>query len=107
MAFLPLTGHALNKEEMGYHGKFGHTLGTIQHISLMIKIEIYYTTCYLETHTTAPTLPCFHGLKCCVQYLTVHSHKSIFYPSNCYDGINFVILTCSENQFEDHTGHNC
>ena len=32
---LPLTGNALHKLEMEYHGKFGHTLGRIHHIALM------------------------------------------------------------------------
>ena len=40
MAVLPLTGHALNKAEMEYNGKFGYTLGSIQHISLMSRIEL-------------------------------------------------------------------
>ena len=26
LAVLPLTGHALHKSEMEYHGKFGHTI---------------------------------------------------------------------------------
>ena len=29
-----LTGHALHKSEIEFYGKFGHTLGSIQHISL-------------------------------------------------------------------------
>ena len=29
MAELPLTGNALHKAEMEYHGKFEHTLGSI------------------------------------------------------------------------------
>ena len=32
LAALPLTEHAIQKAEMEYHGKFGHTLGRIQHI---------------------------------------------------------------------------
>ena len=40
MAALPLIGHALNKAEMEYHGKFGHTLGRILHIALMSRLEI-------------------------------------------------------------------
>ena len=35
LAALILTGHALHKAEMEYHGKFGHKLGRIQHISNM------------------------------------------------------------------------
>ena len=41
MAALPLTVHALHKSEMEYHRKFGHTLGRIQHISLMSIIGIF------------------------------------------------------------------
>ena len=42
MDALPLTGNSLHKAEMEYHGKFGHTLGRIQHIALMSKIGICY-----------------------------------------------------------------
>ena len=103
MAALPLTGHLLHKAEMEYHGKFGHTLGRIQHISFMIRIDIFYATCYLETQTVAPTLPGFQGIKRCVQYLASHPHKPIFYPSNSYDGSNFIILTWSWNQAKGRT----
>ena len=41
MAEIPLTGNAFHKSEMEYHGKFGHTFGRIQHISLIIRIEIF------------------------------------------------------------------
>ena len=67
---------------MEYHGKFGHTLGRIQHISIMSRIDICYATCCLSTQTVAPTLPCLQGIKICVQYLSSHPHKTIFYPSN-------------------------
>ena len=40
LAALPLTGHVLHKAEMEYHGKFGHTIGRIQHISLMSIIYL-------------------------------------------------------------------
>ena len=40
MAAIPLTGHDLQKAEMEYHGKFGHTSGRIQHIALMSRINI-------------------------------------------------------------------
>ena len=59
LAALPLTAHFLQKAEMEYHGKFGHTLGRIQHIDLMIKIDLCYATCRLATQTVAPTLPRF------------------------------------------------
>ena len=86
MAAIPLTGHALQKAEMEYHGKFGHTLGRIEHIALMSRIDLCYATCCLTTQTLAPTLPSFQGIKRCVQYLAGNLHKPIFYPSNSYDG---------------------
>ena len=107
MADLPLTVHALQKAEMEYHGKFGHTLGRIQHIALMSKIDLCYATCRLETQTVAPTLPGFQGIKRCVQYLASHPHKPIFYPFNSYDGSNVIKLTWSGNQVEYHTTQNC
>ena len=63
LAALPLTRHALHRAEMEYHGKFGHTLGRIQIIALMIKIDLYYETCRLAAQNVAPTLPCFQGIK--------------------------------------------
>ena len=63
---------------MEYDGKFGHTLGRIQHISLMSIIDLCYATCRLATQTVAPTLPVFQGIKLCVQYLASHPHKPIF-----------------------------
>ena len=107
MAALPLTGHALHKTEMEYHGKFGHTLGGIQYISLMIRIELFNATCHLATQTVAPTLPVFQGIKRCVQYLDSHPHKPIFYPSNSYGGSNLIRITWSGNQVEYHTTQNC
>ena len=86
LAALPLTGHALQKSEMEYHGKFGHTLGRIQHIAIIRIIDLFYATCRLETQTVAPALPGFQGIKRCVQYLAIHPHKPLFYPSNSYDG---------------------
>ena len=103
MAGLQLTGHALQKAEMEYHGKCGHTLGRIQHISLMIRIDIFYATCRLATQTVAPTLTGFQGIKRCVQYLASHPHKPIFYPSQSYEGSNVIRLTWSGNQVEYHT----
>ena len=43
MATLTLTGNALRKAEMEYNVKFGHTLGSSQHIALMSRIYICYT----------------------------------------------------------------
>ena len=86
MDALSLSRHTLHKAEMEYHGKFGHTLGRIQHISLISRIDICYATCILATQTVSPTLPGFQDIKRCVQYLASQSHKLIFSPSNYYDG---------------------
>ena len=91
---------------MEYHGKFGHTLGRIQHIALMSRTDLCYATCRLDTQTVAPTLPSFQGIKRCVKYLDSHPHKPIFYPSNYYDGSNVIRLTWSGNQVEYHTTQN-
>ena len=85
---------------MEYHGKFGHTLGRIQHIALMSRIDICYATCHLATQTIEPNFPGFQGIKLFVQYLSSHPHKPIFYPSTYYDGSNVIRLTYSGNQFE-------
>ena len=85
MAAPPLKGHELHKAEMEYHGKCGHTLGRIQQIALMSRIDICYETRYLATQTVAHTLSGFQSIKRCVQYLASHPHKSTFYPSNSYD----------------------
>ena len=86
---------------MEYHSKFEHTIGRIQHISIMIRIGIFYTVCCMGTQNMEPTLPCFQGLKCCIHYLNSHSLKPIFYPYNYYYGSNFIRLVWSGNQFED------
>ena len=78
MTALTLPGHVLHKAEMEYHRKFGHTLGRIQHIIIMSRIELCYATCSISTQTVAPTLPCFQGIKRCVRYLASHPHKPIF-----------------------------
>ena len=85
---------------MEYHRKFGHTLGRIQKNSLMSTIDLYYSTCCLAIQTVAPNLPSFQGIKRCVQYLASHPHKSIFYPSNSYDGSNIIRLTWRGNKVE-------
>ena len=90
MVALTLTGHALDKAKMYYHGKFGHTLGRIQQISLMSIIDIFYATCGLSTQTVAPTLPDLQVIKRYVQYLASHPHKTIFCPSNFHDGSNVI-----------------
>ena len=93
MAALPLTGYYLSKAEMEYHGNFGHYIGQIQHISIMRRIGIYYTACRMVTKTLKPTIPVFQGLNHRIQYMANNPHKPIFYPSNYYDGSNFIRLT--------------
>ena len=44
MAALSLTGNDIHKAEMENYRKFGHTLGSIQHIDFMSRIDIFYTT---------------------------------------------------------------
>ena len=63
MAAIALTGNALSNSKMEYHGKCGHTLGRIQHIAIMIKLNICYENCHLETQTVAPTLNGFQYIK--------------------------------------------
>ena len=78
---------------MEYYGKFGHALGRIQHIAFMGIIYICYTAYLLENKIVAPTLTVFQGLMRCIQYLTSHPYKPIFYSSDYYDGINVIRLT--------------
>ena len=92
---------------MEYHGKFGHTLGRIQHIALMSRLDICYAIFSLETQTIAPTLPGFQGIKRCVKYLASNPHKPIFYPYNYFGGSNVIILTMSGDKMEDYTTHHC
>ena len=86
---------------MEYNEKNGHTLGRIQQIALMSRIENFNATCRLSTQSLAHTIPILQGIKCCVQYLASHPHKNKFYPSNYYYESNVIILTCSGNQVED------
>ena len=107
MDALPLIGNSLRKAEMEYHGKFGHTLGRIQHIDLMRRIDIYYTACCLATQNVVPTLTDLKGIKSCIKDLDSHPHKPIFNPSNYYDRSSVTRLTWSGNQVEDYTTQNC
>ena len=77
MASLPLAGNALHKSEMKYNGKFGHTIGRIQHIALMIRIYICYATYHLAKQTVSPNLPGIQGINICVQYIYG------FFPKRC------------------------
>ena len=91
---------------MEYHGKFGYTLGQIQHISLMSRIDICCTACLMATQTVSPTIPGLQFLNCCIQYMSSHPHKPIFDPSHYYDGWKFIRFTCSGNQVECYTTQN-
>ena len=91
---------------MEYHGKFVHTLGRVQHISCMSRIEKFCTSFRLETQTVAPALTGFQGIQHCIQYLDSHPHKPIVFPSNSYDGSIFIRLTWSGTKVEDYTTHN-
>ena len=92
---------------MEYHGIFGHTLGRIQHIALISRIDLCYATFRIATQTVAPTLPGFQGIIRGVQYPASYPHKPIFYLSKSYYGSNFIRLTRSGNKVEDHTTNNC
>ena len=107
MAALPLTVNSPHKAKMEYNGEFGNTLVRIQHITLMSRIDICYTSCCLETQRVAHTIPGFQGINHCIQYLYSHPHKPIFYPSNYYYGSNVIILKWSGIQIEDYTTQNC
>ena len=106
VAALQLTVNALHKAEMEYYGNFGHYIGRIEHISLMIIQNICYAIFLLSTQTVAHNISGFQGIKRCIQYLASHPHKPIFYPYNYYDGSNFIRLTWGGNKFEDYTTHN-
>ena len=71
MAAVPLTGNALHKAEMEYLGNFGNTLGMIQHISLIIIVDVFYATCHLATQTAAPNIPGFQSINHSVCILLV------------------------------------
>ena len=86
MAALPLNGNTLHKTEIDYCGKFGHTIGRIQHIILIRRIEIFYTAFHLATQNVAHTLTGYQGLKLFIQNMDSHPRKPIFYPYNYYDG---------------------
>ena len=93
MAAFPLAGNPLCKVEMEYHGKPGHNIGRIHHISLMRRIDICYIDFHMATQNVEPTLTGFKGLNICIKYLDSQPHKPIFYPSNYYDVSNVIRLT--------------
>ena len=83
---------------MEYHGKYEHTIGRIHHISIMIRIDIFYTVLCLGTQNVAPTLPGFQGLKFFIHYMDIHPLKPILYPYySCYVS-NSIIISWSGNQ---------
>ena len=88
---------------MEYHGKFGHTLVRIQHITLRSRIDICYATCCIANQTLEPNIPGLQSIKLYVQYLASYPLKPISYPSNSYNGSNIIRLTWSGNNFEDYT----
>ena len=69
----------------------------------MSRIELCCAIFCLATQTVEPTLPGFQGTKRCVQYMDIHPHKPIFYPSASYYGSNVISITWIGNQVEDHT----
>ena len=61
----------------------------------------------MGTQTLAPTLTGFQGINSCIQYLSIHPHKHMFYPSNYYYGSNLIRLTWSGTEVEYYKTHNC
>ena len=91
---------------MKCHEQFGDTNWRIQHVSLKSIIDLCYATCPIATQTLTPTLPSYQLIKGCIQYMASHPHNTIFYPSNSYDGSNFIRLTLIVNQVEYHKTQN-
>ena len=54
----------------------------------------------METKTVAPTITDFKGINFCIQYLSSHPHRAIFYTPNYYGGSNVIRLTWSGNQVD-------
>ena len=92
---------------MEYYGKFGHTLGWIHNIDIMVMIEICYIALCLGTRTVAPPITSFQSIKRCIQCMDGLSHKPIFHHSTYYDSSNFIRLICIWNQVEGYTNQNC
>ena len=72
----------------------------------MSRVDICYVTFCLTDQTVAPTLPGVQSIKCCLQYLDSHPHKSITYPYNSYDESNVIRLIWSGIQVANHTTQN-
>ena len=79
----------------------------MQNITIMIRIDIFYTAFRLATQTIAPTLAVIQSINSCIKYLASKPHKPIFYPSNYHDGSNVVRILWSGNQVEEYTTYNC
>ena len=84
-----MSGGSPNKYELEYHGKFGQTIEQIQHISVMIRISILYTACYLSTQNVASTIPGFQGCRWCIQFLS----QTITILSSIHRIIMIAIIT--------------
>ena len=68
---------------------------------------MFYSTFRLAKQTLEPTLNDLQYIKRCIQYMDIHPHKNICYPSNSYDGSNVIILTWSGNQVKYCQTQNC
>ena len=77
---------AIQKSCKEDHNKLGHTMGRIQHISIISRIEFFYKDCFPGTQTSSPTLIGFQGLNICIKYLDNHPYKPTFFFSGSYDG---------------------
>ena len=73
MAVIPLMGEAPCKAENDFHGNFGHTIGLIQHINVMISTDICYMTCRLGTNSVAHILPVCKVEKRCIYFISNHT----------------------------------
>ena len=67
-----MLGVALWKSEHKYHGYFDYTLERIQHITIMISIEICYTECRTRMQIVPPTLPGFQYFKGGIEFLDIY-----------------------------------
>ena len=79
----------------------------MHHISIMSRLDIFYTACQLGTQTVTPTITDFQGLKYCIKYQDSHPNKPTFYTFNYYYGSNFIRFTWNGNQSEDYKTQNC
>ena len=92
MAEITFTKTSLERSKKEYHGKFVHTLGRIQNISITRIMELFYIVCHLVTQTVASNFSVFQGLKRCTQSVSTNPSKPILYPSKYYDVSNVIIF---------------